>query len=91
MDKRRKKKQKEQAEDEAFLDNEQDDGEYEQAKSGQPSVPAFACLLVPAPLNNTNFALLLTAAAARLCHKITVYILSCTFGAIPSHFADCAM
>jgi hypothetical protein len=38
VDKRRKKKQKEQAEDEAFLDNEQDDGEYEQGKSGQPSV-----------------------------------------------------
>ena len=37
VDKRRKKKQKEQAEDEAFLDNEQDDGEYEQGKSGQPS------------------------------------------------------
>lgn len=37
MDKRRKKKQKEQAEDEAFLDNEQDDGEYEQGNSdGEP-------------------------------------------------------
>jgi len=45
VDKRRKKKQKEQAEDEAFLDNEQDDGEYEQGKSGQPSkICACICL-----------------------------------------------
>ncbi len=61
VDKRRKKKQKEQAEDEAFLDNEQDDGEYEQGKSGQPSAPAFACLLEPSTLNNSNFDSLLTA------------------------------
>jgi len=45
VDKRRKKKQKEQAEDEAFLDNEQDDGEYEQGKSGKPSkICACICL-----------------------------------------------
>lgn len=37
VDKRRKKKQKEQAEDEAFLDNEQDDdAEYAQGASGLP-------------------------------------------------------
>lgn len=34
VDKRRKKKQKEQAEDEAFLDNAQDDAEYQQGASG---------------------------------------------------------
>lgn len=47
VDKRRKKKQKEQAEDEAFLDNEQDDGEYEQGKSGQPA-GIFACICLSA-------------------------------------------
>ena len=36
VDKRRKKKQKEQAEDEAFLDNAQDDAEYQQGASGVP-------------------------------------------------------
>lgn len=37
VDKRRKKKQKEQAEDEAFLDNGQDeDAEYQQGGSGKP-------------------------------------------------------
>ena len=36
VDKRRKKKQKEQAEDEVFLDNAQDDAEYEQGASGIP-------------------------------------------------------
>ena len=61
MDKRRKKKQKEQADDEAFLDNEQDDGDYEQGKSGQPSVPAYACLLEPSTLNHSNFDSVLTA------------------------------
>ena len=63
MDKRRKKKQKDQAEDEAFLNNEQDDGEYEQGKSGQPSksVPAFACLLELSTPNNSNVVSLLTA------------------------------
>ncbi|DBA73696.1 TPA: hypothetical protein ACH3X2_009676 [Trebouxia sp. C0005] len=41
VDKRRKKKQKEQAEDEAFLDNEQDDGEYEQGKSDDEPEPEY--------------------------------------------------
>ena len=37
VDKRRKKKQKEQAEDEAFLDNGQDeDAEYQEGGSGTP-------------------------------------------------------
>lgn len=34
VDKRRKKKQKEQAEDEAFLDNGQGDAEYQEGRSG---------------------------------------------------------
>lgn len=45
VDKRRKKKQKEQAEDEAFLDNAQDDAEYQQGASGIPLSHRFASLL----------------------------------------------
>ena len=36
VDKRRKKKQKEQAEDEAFLENAQVDAEYQKGASGIP-------------------------------------------------------
>lgn len=45
MDKRRKKKQKDQAEDEAFLDNAQDDAEYQQEASGIPVSQWLASLL----------------------------------------------
>ena len=41
MDKRRKKKQKEQAEDEAFLDNGQDDAEYAEGASGDCNAQHF--------------------------------------------------
>ena len=47
VDKRRKKKQKEQAEDEAFLDNGQDeDAEYQEGGSGTP-LPQGLVYLVP--------------------------------------------
>lgn len=48
VDKRRKKKQKEQAEDEAFLDNAQDDAEYEQDRSGTALPNFLVCMLLPA-------------------------------------------
>ena len=45
VDKRRKKKQKEQAEDEAFLDNAQDDAEYQEGASGMPESQRLVLLL----------------------------------------------
>ncbi len=58
MDKRRKKKQKDQAEDEAFLENDQEDAEYEQGKSGESHMRIYAsvqtqqllCLIMQAML-----------------------------------------
>lgn len=88
MDKRRKKKQKDQAEDEAFLDNEQDDGEYEQGKSGQP-----LCLHLPVCRSpNSNFVPLLTALPLLGFATDLLYTLSAVpWEQSPSQFIDCAM